>query len=99
MQPSKRQASLGAEKYTVVNHGGNRPLGSDPQAGRILDLSFPQRERRAVVNGVADVVLIAKNVIHHSPRPRSPKMIGNTVAIEPPRDLAFRPSVLDILAE
>ena len=97
MLPSKCQASLGAEKNAAVDRGRDRTLGSDPQARRILDSSSAQRKRLAIINGVADVVFIAKDVVDHSSRPRSSTMIGNTFAIEPPYDLFFRLSGFDIL--
>ena len=66
MLPSKCQASLGAEKNAAVDRGRDRTLGSDPQARRILDSSSAQRKRLAIINGVADVVFIAKDVVDHS---------------------------------
>src|ERR1700719_2696146 len=99
MQPTKRQASLRAKKNTAVDRGCDRTLGSDPQAGGVLDFSSTQPKRLAIVNGVADVIFIAEDRVDHSSCPGSSKMIGNAFTIEPSHDLFFGFSVLDVRME
>src|SRR5262249_4047038 len=84
-------------KDTTVDCGSNRGLDSDPQAGRVLDPSFAEWRRHAIVDGVADVDFIAKNIVDHPACPRSSKVIGDAFTIEPTHDFFLRLFFLDVL--
>ena len=68
---------------------------SDPGVIRILDQLLPQPSRGAIVDGLADVVLVRQEGGDHAVGPRTAVVIGDARVIQLAPDVAVRSSAVD----